>query len=71
MHIGQVRDPHTKIQHARGMSLGELLKKKADEGVAVRVMVWDDETSLALVKNKGVMNRKDIDLFIILFSQKY
>ncbi|CAL5195615.1 unnamed protein product [Lathyrus oleraceus] len=56
-----VRDPHTKIQHARGMSLGELLKKKADEGVAVRVMVWDDETSLALVKNKGVMNTHDED----------
>ncbi|PNX72187.1 phospholipase D epsilon-like protein, partial [Trifolium pratense] len=41
------------MQHARGMSLGELLKKKADEGVAVRVMLWDDETSLPLIKNKG------------------
>ncbi|RHN39261.1 putative phospholipase D [Medicago truncatula] len=46
-----VRDPHTEIQHARGMILGELLKKKADEGVAVRVMIWDDETSLPFIKN--------------------
>jgi len=59
--IWQIRDPHTEIQHARGMTLGELLKKKADEGVAVRVMLWDDETSLPFIKNKGLMNTHDED----------
>ncbi|KAG4961493.1 hypothetical protein JHK82_038171 [Glycine max] len=32
-----VRDPQTEIPHAREIKLGELLKKKAEEGVAVRV----------------------------------
>ncbi|KAK7255567.1 hypothetical protein RIF29_28980 [Crotalaria pallida] len=58
-----VRDPQTEIQHARGINLGELLKKKAEEGVAVRVMLWDDETSLPFIKNKGVMNTHDEDAF--------
>ncbi|KAJ1420296.1 Phospholipase D/Transphosphatidylase [Sesbania bispinosa] len=58
-----VRDPHTEIPHARGIKLGELLKKKAEEGVAVRVMLWDDETSLPFIKNKGVMNTHDEDAF--------
>lgn len=42
----QVRDSQTEIPHARGVRLGELLKRKAEEGVAVRIMLWDDETSL-------------------------
>ncbi|OIW04933.1 hypothetical protein TanjilG_15678 [Lupinus angustifolius] len=56
-----VRDPQTEIQHARGISLGDLLKKKADEDVAVRVMLWDDETSLPFIKNKSVMDTNDED----------
>ncbi|KAL2337970.1 hypothetical protein Fmac_012416 [Flemingia macrophylla] len=58
-----VRDPHTEIPHARGITLGELLKKKAEEGVAVRVMLWDDETSLPFVKNKGEINNQDEEAF--------
>ncbi|KAI4329162.1 hypothetical protein L6164_021455 [Bauhinia variegata] len=58
-----VRDPQTEIPHARGVKLGDLLKKKAEEGVAVRVMLWDDETSLPLIKNKGVMKTHDEDSF--------
>ncbi|XP_020224395.1 phospholipase D alpha 4 [Cajanus cajan] len=58
-----VRDPQTEIPHAREIKLGELLKKKAEEGVAVRVMIWDDETSLPFIKNKGVMNTHDEDAF--------
>ncbi|KAA8541697.1 hypothetical protein F0562_022849 [Nyssa sinensis] len=50
-----VRDNQTDIPHARGVKLGELLKRKAEEGVAVRIMLWDDETSLPIIKNKGVM----------------
>ncbi|KAJ6704343.1 PHOSPHOLIPASE D [Salix viminalis] len=43
-----VRDPETDMRHARGVKLGELLKRKGEEGVAVRVMLWDDETSFAV-----------------------
>ncbi|KAL3528635.1 hypothetical protein ACH5RR_007957 [Cinchona calisaya] len=56
-----VRDPNTELQHARGLKLGELLKHKADEGVAVRILLWDDETSLPIIKNQGVMNTHDED----------
>lgn len=58
-----VRDPETDMPHARGVRLGELLKLKAKEGVAVRIMLWDDETSLPLFKNKGVMGTHDEDAF--------
>lgn len=57
----QVRNPETSIPHAFGVSLGELLKRKAEEGVAVRIMLWDDTTSLPIIKNKGVMNTHDED----------
>ncbi|EYU21384.1 hypothetical protein ABFS82_09G116700 [Erythranthe guttata] len=59
--IALVRDPETGIPHARGVKLGELLKRKAEEGVAVRILLWDDETSLPLIKNKGVMKTHDED----------
>jgi phospholipase D1/2 len=58
-----VRDSETEIPHARGVKLGELLKQKAEEGVAVRIMVWDDETSLPLIKNEGLMRTHDEDAF--------
>ncbi|KAL5822554.1 hypothetical protein ACOSQ4_020454 [Xanthoceras sorbifolium] len=58
-----VRDPETDIPHARGVKLGELLKQKAEEGVAVRLLLWDDETSLPIIKNKGVMGTHDEDAF--------
>lgn len=58
-----VRDPETDMPHARGVMLGELLKRKGEEGVAVRVMLWDDETSLPFIKNKGVMRVHDEDAF--------
>ncbi|KAK6125104.1 hypothetical protein DH2020_041168 [Rehmannia glutinosa] len=56
-----VRDPQTDIPLARGVKLGELLKRKAEEGVAVRILLWDDETSLPIIKNKGVMKTHDED----------
>ncbi|XP_024028177.1 phospholipase D alpha 4 [Morus notabilis] len=56
-----VRDSETEIPHARGERLGELLKRKAEEGVAVRVMLWNDETSLPLIKNRGLMRTHDED----------
>lgn len=59
----QVRDSQTEIPHAVGVKLGDLLKRKAEEGVAVRIMLWDDETSLPIIKNKGVMRTHDEDAF--------
>ncbi|KAF5751275.1 Phospholipase D epsilon family protein [Tripterygium wilfordii] len=58
-----VRDAETDIPHAVGVTIGELVKRKAEEGVAVRVMIWDDETSLPIIKNKGVMQTHDEDAF--------
>ncbi|KAF8388834.1 hypothetical protein HHK36_025514 [Tetracentron sinense] len=58
-----VRDPQTEIPYARGVKLGELLKRKAEEGVAVRIMLWNDETSLPIIKNKGIMRTHDEDAF--------
>ncbi|KAL4589235.1 hypothetical protein LXL04_002141 [Taraxacum kok-saghyz] len=65
-----VRDSKTEIPHAKGVSLGELLKKKADEGVPVRIMIWDDETSLPFIKNKGVMGTHDEDAFAYFKNTK-
>lgn len=59
----QVRDPQTEIPRARGVALGELLRQKAEEGVAVRIMLWNDETSIPLIKNKGLMKTHDEDAF--------
>ena len=56
-----MRDCQTQIPHAIGVKLGELLKQKADEGVAVRIMIWDDETSIPLFKNVGLMKTHDED----------
>lgn len=45
------------------MTLGELLKKKAREGVRVCLLIWDDKTSLnnPLVMNGGLMMTHDED----------
>ncbi|XP_051147780.1 phospholipase D alpha 1 [Andrographis paniculata] len=39
--------------------LGELLKKKASEGVTVLMLVWDDRTSVGLLKKDGLMATHD------------
>ncbi|XP_008242775.1 PREDICTED: phospholipase D alpha 1-like [Prunus mume] len=43
------------------LTLGELLKKKANEGVQVLMLVWDDRTSVRLLKRDGVMATHDED----------
>lgn len=43
------------------LTLGELLKKKASEGVRVLMLVWDDRTSVKLLKKDGVMGTHDED----------
>jgi phospholipase D1/2 len=41
------------------ITLGELLKKKANEGIRVLVLVWDDRTSVGLLKKDGLMATHD------------
>ncbi|KAE9608361.1 putative phospholipase D [Lupinus albus] len=43
------------------LTLGELLKKKADEGVKVLMLVWDDRTSIKFLKKDGLMATHDLD----------
>ncbi|KAJ6355075.1 hypothetical protein OIU77_005629 [Salix suchowensis] len=58
--ITLVRDP-ARQKPGGDMILGELLKKKADEGVRVLVLVWDDRTSVKLLKKDGLMATHDED----------
>lgn len=41
------------------MTLGELLKKRASEGVRVLMLVWDDRTSVGTLKRDGLMATHD------------
>lgn len=43
------------------LSLGELLKRKASEGVTVLLMIWDEvfSTSNALIRIRGLMDTRD------------
>lgn len=41
------------------ITLGELLKKKANEGVRVLMLVWDDRTSVKTLKQDGLMATHD------------
>ncbi|KAK2965971.1 hypothetical protein RJ640_010019 [Escallonia rubra] len=41
------------------ITLGELLKKKANEGVRVLMLVWDDRTSVKNLKEDGMMATHD------------
>ncbi|XP_042403995.1 phospholipase D alpha 1-like isoform X1 [Zingiber officinale] len=56
--IKLVRD--SKRQKPGGdVTLGELLKKKASEGVRVLMLVWDDRTSVGILKKDGLMATHD------------
>ncbi|XWS20423.1 hypothetical protein CRYUN_Cryun31cG0099900 [Craigia yunnanensis] len=41
------------------ITLGNLLKNKASEGVRVNMLVWDDRTSVGLLKKDGLMATHD------------
>ncbi|OAY65181.1 Phospholipase D alpha 1 [Ananas comosus] len=59
VNITLVRDPERMIPGAEGVTVGELLKRKAAEGVAVLVMVWQDRTSVSFLGNAGLMKTHD------------
>ncbi|KAL4294842.1 hypothetical protein AHAS_Ahas18G0268500 [Arachis hypogaea] len=54
--ISLVRDQN---QRNSSIKLGELLKKKANEGVKVLMLVWDDRTSVPDFKKDGLMATHD------------
>lgn len=56
--ISLVRDSR-RPKPGGDITLGELLKKKAQEGVRVLMLVWDDRTSVPLLKKDGLMATHD------------
>ncbi|BFI25228.1 phospholipase D1/2 [Marchantia polymorpha subsp. ruderalis] len=58
--IRLVRDEQRMIEGAENVTLGELLKRRAAEGVTVNMLVWDDRTSGTWHKD-GVMATHDED----------
>ncbi|XP_047329160.1 phospholipase D beta 1-like [Impatiens glandulifera] len=54
-----VRDDDGSVK--RDLSLGDLLKRKSQEGVRVLLLVWDDPTSRSLlgIKTEGIMKTND------------
>lgn len=58
--IGLIRDPkRLRLKPEGGIKLGELLLKKAEEGVRVLMLVWDDRTSVSDLKKDGLMGTHD------------
>ncbi|XP_030467231.1 phospholipase D alpha 1-like [Syzygium oleosum] len=57
--IALIRDPRG-LRKGTGVTLGELLKNKAnEEGVTVLMLVWDDRTSVPELKRDGLMATHD------------
>lgn len=56
--IALVRDTR-RPKPGGDMTLGELLKKKAQQGVRVLMLVWDDRTSIKGFKEDGLMATHD------------
>ncbi|KAK3427684.1 hypothetical protein EUGRSUZ_F03862 [Eucalyptus grandis] len=56
--ISLVRDSR-RPKPGGDITIGELLKKKANEGVRVLMLVWDDRTSVGLLKKDGLMATHD------------
>ncbi|KAI3677338.1 hypothetical protein L1987_86963 [Smallanthus sonchifolius] len=56
--ITLIRDPR-RPKPGGNMTLGELLKRKAEERVNVLMLVWDDRTSVEALKKDGLMATHD------------
>ncbi|KAJ0687632.1 putative phospholipase D [Helianthus annuus] len=53
-----IRDPR-RPKPGGNLTLGELLKRKAEDGVNVLMLVWDDRTSVEALKKDGLMATHD------------
>ncbi|KGN52888.1 phospholipase D alpha 1 [Cucumis sativus] len=58
--ISLVRDKR-RPKPGGDVMLGELLKKKAGEGVTVLLLIWNDTTSVPILKEEGLMATHDED----------
>ncbi|KAF8393218.1 hypothetical protein HHK36_021459 [Tetracentron sinense] len=58
--ITLIRDSQRQ-KPGENITLGDLLKKKASEGVRVLILVWDDRTSVPSLKRDGLMATHDQD----------
>ncbi|KAI3525133.1 hypothetical protein L2E82_02439 [Cichorium intybus] len=58
--ISLIRDSRRQ-KEGGDVTLGELLKRKASEGVKVLMLVWDDRTSVDVLKKDGLMATHDED----------
>ncbi|XP_073317041.1 phospholipase D alpha 1-like [Primulina huaijiensis] len=56
--IALIRDSRRQ-KEGGDTTLGELLKRKASEGLKVIMLVWDDRTSVGLLKRDGLMATHD------------
>jgi len=56
-----IRRPFANSNVFPRTTLGELLKVKADEGVKVLLLLWNDKTSLSIGGDGGLMNTHDED----------
>ncbi|KAL3634928.1 hypothetical protein CASFOL_021982 [Castilleja foliolosa] len=54
-----VREPTRPLPSGNELMLGDLLKQKANEGVKVVLLVWDDPTSLKVKQKTGLMKTHD------------
>ncbi|KAK9907703.1 hypothetical protein WJX75_008493 [Coccomyxa subellipsoidea] len=69
--IKLIRDPCKPMVESEIPSLGELLKKKAEEGVRVLMLVWDDQTSLnSPLLRQGMMATHDEDTRMFFADSK-
>ncbi|XVE71176.1 hypothetical protein DITRI_Ditri10aG0129800 [Diplodiscus trichospermus] len=57
--ITLIRDPRGQDPGRSNETLGELLLKKAMDGVRVLLLVWDDRTSIELLREEGLMSTHD------------
>ncbi|OMO90827.1 C2 calcium-dependent membrane targeting [Corchorus olitorius] len=57
--ITLVRDPTKPDDDESNETLGKLLMRKANEGVRVLLLVWDDRTSIDILKEEGLMSTHD------------
>ncbi|GBG72654.1 hypothetical protein CBR_g12228 [Chara braunii] len=56
--IQLIRDEERMIPGAEGLTLGDLLVRKANEGVKVLLLIWDDRTS-GVIGSSGIMGTHD------------
>ncbi|XP_057434472.1 phospholipase D alpha 1-like [Lotus japonicus] len=67
--ITLIRDSENRDSE-KSITLGKLLKKKADEGVTVLMLVWDDRTSVPDFKKDGLMATHDQETAVYFRNTK-